>query len=1050
MNAKGNNNNNNGNNGHALTTSRGPVKNLTTPTTDTNITTAVNPLKNIESRKETPKTLPLLSIAVKTEMSADDTDNKSQYEESVLTPLTPPENYSTNEEKLQDSLDKEAVTAIPLEEDIEEAIDKLQNNNAPPTQHQQIPLQIRANNNAPLLAIATTPIEAYDLTTTTPPLQSNPTQTPTNVNHQAQLTVGRRARIGKSMARNMVYAGAANLPNAGNNAVSLQHTTTPSITDSPNESVLSNNIANSPQRVISLAHTVAEHDKSNSNMLQNSIATINPMIVNNVTAKQEVEEITVPLLLKAEIKAEKIKLEDEIIDTMLQQHSNIAQNVAILPQKHIISDKNELKIIKAEPVTLSEVLNESKVKIEADCEAIKPIEYKEFEPRQKDCNLMQANQSPNIMKPLGRMRLLPSWQQPTRVGGCDIDLSNTSDDEVHDLCHSPVSGLTSGKRIKILEYNKNQCKKSPPNSYKSLIKQAEPKMYLCLSRKFDKKSRFGKLHAMKANKNSGLNNSIRRRELILTDQQKQRLKMRKKNLKAMEKTKKREAKEQRRAEIKQKRKDTKQVGVKMEKSLRETKHQITQDIEENEEKPQIVNLVLEDEELDNKNHKTQTEESLSNGDALSKSNLLSCKLTKSVDNSPLNTPKPSPKRGKPAKKPIIPLHLVETIDAVARGYFSEPECRSTSMNLTSMPIQKDMSSPITEQPDSRKPLVTKTQKNMKTSSEKRSKSETKKPVNISSVNSMENNPISLETLTRPILNLKTTSQINGQELEEECCNNNELTTEINNDLQEDLHAKSCKIKSVTKESKTKKDKKSKKSSSSAGFISSSKKSKSGKKSKTLTTNETPNNTSHAMETMVEAETSTIDLMQNNNNDCDKQLFTESITSLKAGNLESENLDLEIMESPTTMDVVKDAGERTTPVEALSVSSAATTLQSPLTVMQTTGAQQKLQQQQHSIEISTPNTATVFLQPTLPPVPRVVCHSHHHQHAGKRNRSRSKFGNRKRQKLKHSTVSFELDDTLPAVPRGDVVPKWNNGWTWEGEPFQGAVFLNVSKTYAVGK
>ncbi|TMW42829.1 hypothetical protein DOY81_012091 [Sarcophaga bullata] len=410
---------------------------------------------------------------------------------------------------------------------------------------------------------------------------------------------------------------------------------------------------------------------NNSNMLQNSIATVHPMVVNNVTAKQEIEEISVPLLLKAEIKAEKIKLEDEIIDTMLQQHSNIAQHVAITPQKHIITDKNELKIIKAEPVTLSEVLNESKVKIEADCEAIKPIEYKEIEPRQKDCNLLQANQSPAVTKPVGRMRLLPSWQQPTRVG-CDIDLSNTSDDEIHDLCHSPVGGVSSGKRIKILEYNKNQCKKSPPNSYKSLIKQAEPKMYLCLSRKFDKKSRFGKLHSMKANKNSGLNNSIRRRELILTDQQKQRLKMRKKNLKAMEKTKKREAKEQRRAEIKQKRKETKQVGVKVEKSFRETKHQIDQDIEENEEKPHIVNLVLEDEELDTKNHKPQTDELISSGDSLSKSNLLSCKLTKSVDNSPLNTPKPSPKRGKPAKKPVIPLHLVETIDAVARGYFSNP------------------------------------------------------------------------------------------------------------------------------------------------------------------------------------------------------------------------------------------------------------------------------------------------------------------------------------------------------------------------------------------
>lgn len=107
-------------------------------------------------------------------------------------------------------------------------------------------------------------------------------------------------------------------------------------------------------------------------------------------------------------------------------------------------------------------------------------------------------------------------------------------------------------------------------------------------------------------------------------------------------------------------------------------------------------------------------------------------------------------------------------------------------------------------------------------------------------------------------------------------------------------------------------------------------------------------------------------------------------------------------------------------------------------------QQVSLQSQHSNGSTTPppTTPPVFLQPTLPPMPRVVCHSHH-QHGVKRNRSRSKFGSRKRQKLKHSTVSFELDETLPPATRMDVVPKWNNGWTWEGGQFQGAVFLNVS-------
>lgn len=66
---------------------------------------------------------------------------------------------------------------------------------------------------------------------------------------------------------------------------------------------------------------------------------------------------------------------------------------------------------------------------------------------------------------------------------------------------------------------------------------------------------------------------------------------------------------------------------------------------------------------------------------------------------------------------------------------------------------------------------------------------------------------------------------------------------------------------------------------------------------------------------------------------------------------------------------------------------------------------------------------------------------HNPAATKRTRSRSKFGNRKRQKQRAGGVSYELDETQPPATKANVVPKWNNGWMWAGKPFQGAVFLN---------
>lgn len=54
--------------------------------------------------------------------------------------------------------------------------------------------------------------------------------------------------------------------------------------------------------------------------------------------------------------------------------------------------------------------------------------------------------------------------------------------------------------------------------------------------------------------------------------------------------------------------------------------------------------------------------------------------------------------------------------------------------------------------------------------------------------------------------------------------------------------------------------------------------------------------------------------------------------------------------------------------------------------------------------------------------------------GKRGR-KGKFGNRKRHRL------APLEDIV--IPRSSSIPRWSNGWQWEGEPYQAYVFLNVS-------
>lgn len=58
----------------------------------------------------------------------------------------------------------------------------------------------------------------------------------------------------------------------------------------------------------------------------------------------------------------------------------------------------------------------------------------------------------------------------------------------------------------------------------------------------------------------------------------------------------------------------------------------------------------------------------------------------------------------------------------------------------------------------------------------------------------------------------------------------------------------------------------------------------------------------------------------------------------------------------------------------------------------------------------------------------------HKSSGKRGK-KSKFSNRKKHKL---TLLNEI-----VIPKSTSIPRWSNGWVWEGEPYQALVFLNVS-------
>lgn len=942
-------------------------------------------------KQHTQQHLELLQ-AVKSELKLEESDNKSQYEESVVQPPTPPESYTTNDEKLLDTLTEHELSSASLPATLEEANAKLhlrsnQSDNkmtVPVDSRQQAAPQHMGNscNNAPSV------LEAYDLTSVTetpPPPPSTPTSTATTncssttnattttttTNCAALPLLGRKARIGKTMAREMVYAGAAAAAN-----VTAQAHTTPMIhvRTLPQQP----HAIAQPQQQLQQPPTQAQPQQQTQTQFlthqpEQLLTAITPSPSPQVPATLSdafpaAESGQPPFILKTEIKAEKIKLEDDepllnaVLQMQQQQESNHNQDKD--------NEKVELKLIKAEPVTLT-------------CEEVSAA-------------MSDVMDTPSL-KQLGRMRLLPSWQQPPII---DIDLSTTSDDDVLDLCHSPAtstSGSCQKSRLKILNLPKAQLqsKKSSPNGYKSLIKQAEPRTYLCLSgRKLDKRGRYSKLQ-LRQTRVGGVNGTIRRRQLVLTDKQKKQLKLCKKKLQAQER-RRQEAIEKRRAAAKQERLQRRKLQ-KQSNALSAIKQE---DIEPCVD--EIVDLVEEPEQTESEfSETTQT-------DVPTMRMLLTESSSNSNSSSSLNTlkmtPKPSPKRGKTARKTCIPLHLIETIDSVARGYFSEPEtsrCSGTLNQYTNCDA-----SDVTEQPLDKAATERKQKKDKKASAEKRSKSETKKPIKTTIATAVHTTePVDTIDVSYPLMaatarSAQTTS-ITETALDACSAESSNTALDLTQDTEEATGTSLEELlssKSSTNKAKSSKSKRTPAKRKTAK----AKKSKKPKSNKKKLRQQDWDYKTNALEICEEAPLPITEqlALETNNNIYDKCNAESAAVEQVADRQTQMVAEAELDETPALQE----------------------SMQEP---------------QQHAQSPDKHSNAQVFLPP-VPPMPRIVCQPHH---GTKRTRSRSKFGSRKRQKVKHSTVSFELDVRLPPATRGDVAPKWNNGWTWEGEPFQGAVFLN---------
>lgn len=349
-------------------------------------------------KQHTQQHLDLLQ-AVKSELKLEESDNKSQYEESVVQPPTPPESYTTNDEKLLETLTEQELSAATLPTALEEANAKLllRTNQSdskmavPADSRQRVTAQYAGNNcnNVPPV------LEAYDLTslTETPP-PSMPTLTSTSTTANSSTTnsikstitatncatfpvLGRKARIGKTMAREMVYAGAAANVTAQAQSTLQTHSTPmihvrtlpqqphaivqpqPQPQPQPQKQLQLQLQQPPPPQPQARPQTQAQFVTLQAEQLLTAITpSPSPQVPATASESFPAAEIgrsslqtQTPFILKTEIKAEKIKLEDD--EPLLNAVLQMQQQQEFNHNHDKDNEKADLKLIKAEPLTLT-------------------------------------------------------------------------------------------------------------------------------------------------------------------------------------------------------------------------------------------------------------------------------------------------------------------------------------------------------------------------------------------------------------------------------------------------------------------------------------------------------------------------------------------------------------------------------------------------------------------------------------------------------------------------------------------------------------------------
>lgn len=169
-------------------------------------------------------------------------------------------------------------------------------------------------------------------------------------------------------------------------------------------------------------------------------------------------------------------------EMMFQLHTNLADSLAkeidndSLAKEHIFSS-TPIKVFRDEecvnyPHFMSGTVNGRKL-----------IKQENMKKESDDDIMIISSSEPNLSNVEKSSDLFTIDLSNDKLQNeCTIDLSSRKrtiddSDEIIDL--DADTTIANVKRRKILEFHKNPNKKSPPNSYKSLIKPSETKAYLC-------------------------------------------------------------------------------------------------------------------------------------------------------------------------------------------------------------------------------------------------------------------------------------------------------------------------------------------------------------------------------------------------------------------------------------------------------------------------------------------------------------------------------------------------------------------------------------------